>query len=82
MLTSWCLRFAPGSTLRFARNLDMSLGFEKIRKHSVRLFLVVIEGSKVINLFWYCACRFFLFLDAVSDRLPCPSLGMRGLYLG
>ena len=66
MLTSWCFRFAPGSTLHFARNLDMLLGFEKIRKHSVRSFLVVIEGSKVINSFWYHACRFFLFLDAVE----------------
>jgi hypothetical protein len=81
-LTVWCLRFAPGSILRFAGCLEGTLGFVKIRKHLVRSFLVVIEGSKVINSFWYHACRFFLFLDVVSERSPCLSSRMRGLYLG
>ena len=78
----WCRRAVPGSTLRWADRLGVMLGSVKMRKHSVMSFLFVIDGSKVMSSFWCRACRLFCFLDAVSERLPCLSSGISGLYLG
>ncbi len=77
-----CLRATPGMTRRWPGFLDRFVGSVKIRKHSERLFLLVIDGSKRIALLLLLASRFILFLKLISDRFPCQSLGPSGFIMG
>jgi hypothetical protein len=68
--------------VRWAGRFEILLGFVKILKHSARLRLQVIEGSKHILLSFARASRLLFFLVGVRDRLSWMSPGSRGFSFG
>ena len=61
---------------------DRSAGSVKILKHSVRLFLHVINGSKRTVSLFRAATWFLTLCLIVRDRLSCRSPSERGFILG
>jgi hypothetical protein len=50
--------------------LKILFGLVKILKHSARLSLLVIKGSKSISLSFSLAIRFVAFWPGVSEKFP------------
>ena len=62
--------------------LDIFSGSVKMQKHSARLFLQVIDGSKWIFPFIWWAVKLHCFQLGVRERLSCILLGGKGFILG
>src|SRR6266404_7848090 len=76
------LRANPWTWCHLAGMCDVLSGSVKVRRHSSRLSLQVIEGSKIISLSSSLACQFLSFLRLVGESLSCSFPISRGLYLG
>ena len=61
---------------------EILFGSVKILKHSARLFLHVIEGSKRISLLFSLAMTLAAFRAGVSEKFPCCDGGLRGFSFG
>ena len=78
---SWHRGIGPQCLYLCAMWVEFLSGFVNIRKHSARLSLQVIEGSKVISLFDCLALSFLCFCDLVRD-IPSGGSCFVGLCLG
>ena len=67
---------------RDAESLEILSGFTKILKHSARLFLHVMEGSKRISPSLVLALALAAFLPEVSEKFLWVKSGLRGFILG
>ncbi len=82
MLIVLGLRANPRIWCRLAGMCDILLGSVKMCRHSSRLSLQVIKGSKIISSSSSLACWFLSFLHLVRESLLCSFPISRGLYLG
>ena len=80
--TSCSLRLVLFAARQFAGRLEIQSGSVKMRKHSAREPLVVMDGSKRTALFLSLASWFLLFLDSVREKLPCVFPGVIRFNLG
>jgi len=80
-IISWLCGIGPQCLYLCAMWVEFLSGFMNIRKHSARLSLQVIEGSKVISLFDYLALSFLCFRDLIRD-IPSGGSCVVGLCLG
>ena len=70
MVCCGCQSCVPGSWCLLAGLFDILSGLVKILKHSARLFLHVIDGSKVMASFVIWAILLCSFLVLVRERFP------------
>ena len=68
--------------LRAAGRLEIQSGLVKILKHSARLVLHVIEGSKSISVLFLFAMVFAVFRPGVSEKFSRLKMGLSGFNLG
>ena len=73
MVVSWCVRLGPRGCSLSAGMLVVRSGSVKMRKHSDKSFLHVIDGSKSISPCVRFAVSFLAFRLPVRDRSPCLS---------
>ena len=78
---SWCVRLGPHGCNLSAGMLVALLGFVKMRKHSDRSFLQVVDGSKIIAPCVLFTVLFLVLCLAVRERSPCLS-SLSGFSLG
>ena len=81
-LMVWCCRLVPGSIPRWAGCCRFASEFVKMWKHSVRLFMLVIKGLKIIFPFCCLALIFLCFLLGVRESPLWLLSWFRGLYFG
>lgn len=81
-LISWSLRVVLFTTSQLASRFEILSGFVNTQKHLARLCLSVIDGSKIIVLFFSLAVQFHCLQLLVRDKSPCVIPGVSRLSLG